>query len=355
MPGADGKIRVLSIDGGGIRGIIPARLLQYIEEQTGKPISAIFDLIAGTSTGGILALGLTLPDSANPALPQYTAQQMLQFYMVQGPAIFKERFGGALNEAFRSKISPDNLETALKNTFRENTELRSALKPTLITTYDLHGYDYATKTFVGAQPVFFSSQKANTIDGDNFLTWQVARATSAAPTYFPPMKISPIPRPGGSPIDPSYWMDTIDGGMVANNPAMCAWVEAAKLAPANAAGQFSDYVVVSIGTGELKQTYDGDDTEDHGALMWASKLIEIQMDGSSITVDHQLQTLFTNAQAGPAAAATNYYRLQPGLDAAEEDMADASDDHMNDLKTLAETYIAQNGPILQPLCNELKN
>ena len=66
--------RILSIDGGGIRGIIPVTILASIEERTGKPISQLFDLIAGTSTGGILALGLTKPNSAGE--PEYSAHDL---------------------------------------------------------------------------------------------------------------------------------------------------------------------------------------------------------------------------------------------------------------------------------------
>ena len=79
-------VKILAIDGGGIRGIIPAMLLAHIESVTGRPIAKLFDLVAGTSTGGILALGLTIPKTAGASL--YTAQQFVEMYEHEGPRIF---------------------------------------------------------------------------------------------------------------------------------------------------------------------------------------------------------------------------------------------------------------------------
>ena len=79
-------VRILSIDGGGIRGIIPARILQEIEETTGKAVAELFDLIAGTSTGGILALGLT--KRAENGRPEYAAADLVELCEAEGPRIF---------------------------------------------------------------------------------------------------------------------------------------------------------------------------------------------------------------------------------------------------------------------------
>jgi uncharacterized protein len=81
--------KVLSIDGGGLRGIIPAMVLAEIEERTGRPIAETFDLIAGTSTGGILALGLTMPGDGGK--PRYTAKELIRIYEEQGARIFSHR------------------------------------------------------------------------------------------------------------------------------------------------------------------------------------------------------------------------------------------------------------------------
>jgi len=79
-------IRILSIDGGGIRGIIPALVLARIEQLTNRPIAQLFDLVAGTSTGGILALGLTIPKF--PGRPLYRAKEFVSMFEHEGPRIF---------------------------------------------------------------------------------------------------------------------------------------------------------------------------------------------------------------------------------------------------------------------------
>ena len=84
------KFKVLSIDGGGIRGIIPAIILKEIEKRTQKRISGMFDLIAGTSTGGILALGLTKPHPYNNGQPHYEAVDLIELYREEGKHIFNE-------------------------------------------------------------------------------------------------------------------------------------------------------------------------------------------------------------------------------------------------------------------------
>src|SRR4249919_3567713 len=89
-------LRVLALDGGGIRGVIPATLLAEIEKRTGKRIAETFDLIAGTSTGGILALGLTTPDSNDASKPRYTAEDLVGMYAEKGSAIFRLSLGRRL-------------------------------------------------------------------------------------------------------------------------------------------------------------------------------------------------------------------------------------------------------------------
>jgi patatin-like phospholipase/acyl hydrolase len=79
-------VKILAIDGGGIRGIIPAMLLAHIENITSRPIATLFDLVAGTPTGGILALGLTIPKAAGTLL--YTAQHFVDMYEYEGSRIF---------------------------------------------------------------------------------------------------------------------------------------------------------------------------------------------------------------------------------------------------------------------------
>ena len=121
--------RILSIDGGGIRGLIPAVVCQYIEEQAHRPIHELFDLIAGTSTGGIIAMGLVLPPRAKPA------SELVALYQIDGPTIFsapRRRW----QQYFRPKFTSVNRETVMREKFG-NALMGDALKDVLVTSYDI--------------------------------------------------------------------------------------------------------------------------------------------------------------------------------------------------------------------------
>ncbi|MDJ0736642.1 MAG: patatin-like phospholipase family protein [Nostocaceae cyanobacterium] len=128
-------IKILSIDGGGIRGIIPAVILSEIEEKTGKRIAELFDFIAGTSTGGILTLGLTKPDAQGQ--PQYTANHLIKLYEIEGKKIFhrSDAITEKMSPIWRRKFPSNGIEGVLQEYFGD-TLLSQALKEVLITSYD---------------------------------------------------------------------------------------------------------------------------------------------------------------------------------------------------------------------------
>src|SRR5439155_5005581 len=142
--------RVLAIDGGGIRGVIPATLLSEIEKRTGKPISSSFDLIAGTSTGGILALALATPDAQG--LPRYKADQAAMIYEKEGDRIFTHSVWHKLRSLdfmTDEKYPSSGIEGVLDEYFGE-TRLKDALTDVLISSYEIeHSF-----------PLFFWSKKA---------------------------------------------------------------------------------------------------------------------------------------------------------------------------------------------------
>jgi patatin-like phospholipase/acyl hydrolase len=224
-------VRILSIDGGGIRGIIPAMLLAEIERRTQRPIASLFHLVAGTSTGGILALGLTVPRGAGR--PPYTAQQFVDMYAQKGRRIFHRSFWRKLlavdNLAWK-KYSCAGMEQVLLEYFGDS-RLRDAVTDVLIASYEIER----------RLPFFFRSTNARQFPGYDFPARHVARATSAAPSYFEPMRLL-------SGIA-SQRYTLIDGGVFANNPAACALVEARATYP-----DASAYLVVSLGTGSAARS-----------------------------------------------------------------------------------------------------
>jgi len=173
------KVRILSIDGGGIRGVIPAVILDYIEKglqrQSGNPnvtLADYFDLIAGTSTGGILACYYLLPPTQEQERhSQYFAAEAIDMYINYGQAIFNRkpfRFG-----VTREKYSATGLEVVLRN-YMGDVTLAQSRKNCLVTAYDI----------TERKAVFLTSPEARKFEHRNFLMRDVARATSAAPTFF---------------------------------------------------------------------------------------------------------------------------------------------------------------------------
>ena len=216
--------KILSIDGGGIRGVIPAVLLTAMERTTGRPICHLFDLISGTSTGGILAVGLSTPKGSGRGRisksPKFTAADLLKLYEDRGRDIFKRSFwdgvtslGGLTDEMYPSS----GIEGVL-NEYLGNHQLKNALSEILVTSYEIEQ----------RQPYFFKRHRArernNSVQRNHYLR-DVARATSAAPTYFEPARVLPV---SGSE---AHVRHLIDGGVFANNPALCAYSEAIALGP----------------------------------------------------------------------------------------------------------------------------
>src|SRR6266404_6935173 len=172
------QFKILSIDGGGIRGILPAMVLQEIERRTKKPIATLVDLIAGTSTGGILALGLTKPNPRDPRLPQYSAAELTALYEENGETIFPHHTWAMIRSLIEDRYPADGLEGVLGKYFG-TTRLSEAVSPVLVTSYDIEKRD----------PFMFKSSKARTDPEHDFPMAHVARATSAAPTYFEPARV----------------------------------------------------------------------------------------------------------------------------------------------------------------------
>ena len=204
--------RILALDGGGIKGVFAAAFLETIEEATGKRIADHFDLIAGTSTGGIIALGLGLGMSA---------REIVQFYLNDGPRIFDEKnpldssgwWSGLTGWVDRRlklgkqlaapKYDPAQLKKALERAFQSKRLGDSAVR-LVIPAYHADKEDvYVFKT--RHHPRLQMDWKESAVN--------VALATAAAPTYF-----QAHPMPSGAPL--------IDGGIWANNPAGLAAVEA---------------------------------------------------------------------------------------------------------------------------------
>jgi patatin-like phospholipase/acyl hydrolase len=316
-------LKVLSLDGGGIRGILPALVLAEMERRTGRPIARLFDLIAGTSTGGILTLALTRPGPRG--WPKYTAARLVQLYEQEGARIFSRSIWHrlhAVGNLFEEKYPSTGLQTVLR-AYLGRTRLKDALTEVLVTAYEIEG----------RFPWFFKRHRArsDTATHDFPMVDVAQAAAAAAPTYFEPVKVRT--REG---LD-EYAL--IDGGVYANNPAMCAYVEAQTLHPGA-----REFLVVSLGTGELTRPLPYEQVKGWGLANWAQPILNVVLDGVSDTTDYQLRQLLPSDR---------YFRFQTRLDEGNEDMDNASRTNLAALKRLGEALIRREEARLAELCERL--
>jgi uncharacterized protein len=304
-------VRILSIDGGGMRGIVPAVLLGALEARVGRPLSDVFHLIAGTSTGGIIALALAKPDATGK--PQYTPSAICDLYRQQGKAIFHRPIAhsvATLGGLAGPKYPEDGIERVLRQYFGE-VRLSEALTRVMVTSYDTAASaPYFFKSFRPAVEGFGASHGKAAFPDDHPM-WRAARATSAAPTYFPPMALDPIDR-----MEPQKAL--VDGGVFANNPAMCALAEAIRRFPGR------KYLVVSVGTGADQDQLLYSRVKNFGLAGWAVPILKVVFDGVSDAVDYEL---------GHVLGSSNYFRFQ--CDSRGLQLDDASDEAIQSLLEVA--------------------
>lgn len=304
------RVRVLSIDGGGIRGIIPAVALAELEARAEKPVAELFDLIAGTSTGGIIALALARRSEEGG--PAWSAATLVELYEQEGPAIFSRPLGhqirtirGLIDEKYPS----DGLDAALARYLGES-RLSEALTDVLVTAYETER----------RRPFFFKSAAARSEPERDFPMAAAARATAAAPTYFEPARLEA----GGS----ADYLSLVDGGVFATNPAMCAFAEVRRHQPD------AEVVLLSLGTGQLTRPLPYADVKDWGLVEWARPILDVVFDGVSDTVDYQLEQLLGQSR---------YWRLQVALDGgASDDLDDASTANLRRLRLKGEELVADS-------------
>lgn len=343
-------VAILSLDGGGIRGLIPTLILKdlyrRIEEleagRTGasrlvfgsrkaRPIHSYFDLITGTSTGAIIALAMTSPSRSGeseelpPAArePAYTLDDIENVYQSHGRDIFPR--GGfnnlrALAHAFEAKYHPHTLRHLLESYFGDTT-IDEALTEVIVPAYET----------VLRRAFFFKRSGRR-----RFRMRDVALATTAAPTYFPPALIRTVPDDGRS-------YSFIDGGVFANNPALCGYVEARELMP-----ERRQFIVLSLGTGITNRRFTYEEIRKWGYLDWVSPvhgvpLTSMMQDSQSEVVTHQLQLL----------PEVDVYRINAPLEQVSEEMDDATPKNLGRMRDKAEEIIERADATLEKVARLL--
>lgn len=327
-------IKVLTIEGGGVRGIIPTRLLIALESLAERPIVELFDVLVGTSTGGMLALGLATPD--DDGSPRYSARNVGDIYTSRGHEIFPSppsalprslaeardwwtsasssaAIFGYNPDAGNARYSPAGIEEAFDLYFSD-TRLSEALTDVVITSYDLQ-----TKT-----PVLFRSHNAVPGEDTDPLMRDVARATSAAPTYFPPLQMDWDGVPDRL---------LVDGGVFAKNPAMVGYVEGVTRARERGIPD-NDVMVVSLGTGRpsRSQSLTYKEFVSRSWLKLAEDVFRAAEDGQAALHDEVLTTL----------VGSHYWRFQTILkDSASYAMDDVSETNVDRLRHLGDQLVGE--------------
>lgn len=284
---------ILSLDGGGVRGIIPARVMAALEERLqehlGDPetrLADYFDLVAGTSTGGLLTCLALAPRPGQQGRPR-SAREALELYLEHGDEIFRRGIWHTVKSGWGlidEKYPAGGLESLLRRTFGE-LRLKELVRPCLIPAYHI----------TRRRAWFFRQHAARKRPERDFLVRDVCRATSAAPSYFEAARIV-----SGSDLAHAF----IDGGVFANNPALCAYTDARRFEGRTAA----DILMLSLGTGVVKKPYYYERARNWGQIRWLRPMLDIMMSGVADTVDFQLRQIFASVDADG-----RYLRLQADL------------------------------------------
>jgi predicted acylesterase/phospholipase RssA len=310
--------KILSIDAGGVRGIVPAIILAEIEARTGQPVSNLFDFFAGTSTGGMLALGLNRPERSNRLSPLFSASAIERLFHKWGDHVFANKLSKT-ERRVTTKTSASRIEELFREYFGD-TLLSSSLKPTMVTAFNL----------TSGQPYFFNSAKTGaTIDGD-VLMWQAARATTAISTHFSPYRLV-IP---SSLFRRAYEVCLVDGSLFASNPAMLALAEARTLFPGE-----DDFFLLSLGCGEAART--GLPAELHQTRR---HIFESSLTAQSACTDYQLQA-FLPPQ--------HYLRIQANIGPGSARIDDASEEYFLSMHEIAQETIRRYAKLLDRVVDVL--
>jgi uncharacterized protein len=311
------SMRILSLDGGGIRGLIPAMVLAELERRTGRRTADLFDFIAGTSTGAIVAAALTRP--GDDARPRFTAAELVDLYETQGPKIFDRSLLKVIASGdgwIDERYDDSGLEAAV-TTYLGDARLSQALTTIFLTAYDIER----------RAAFFFRASRARTNPAEDFRLADAVRASAAAPTYFEPALVRDV---AGKE---SYAL--IDGGVFAVNPSMCAFAEVTR---AGRAGEIE--VMASLGTGAHTRPLSYERVRGWGRLQWARPILDVVFDGIADTTEFEMRQLI---------AAQSYFRFQTDLREASDDLDDASPANLAALRREAERLISERSADLDRL------
>ena len=303
---------ILSIDGGGVRGIVAATILQEIEKRINKPLYKVFDLVSGSSVGSLIGGALCLRKA--DGTPKYSTSDLLDLMLKHSGKIFSN--SGIAKNIFAlivgPKYSDKNLNSVLKEIFGD------VVMKDLITNFIVPSYDlYASQT------VMFR----NWIDKyRDIKVSDITRCAVAAPTYFTPKKII---------VDNKKKL-LIDSSIVCNNPIIAAYAAAQVLYPNE------KLCCLSVGCGTVNKDFS--DLQ-NSLLYWADRIMFVIIDAGLDAIDYQMSRIIKECDT--------YCRISGNITYSKCDFSDASPGNIQNVKRDAQRIVQDNEPNINDFCNML--
>lgn len=321
--------RILSLDGGGVYTLRSLIILQYLEKKLQKPISQIFDLISGTSSGGLIALGLSIPKE-NTQEAAFDTKDLIHFYQKYGAEIFQNPYFFTkkyywlrfIEKLFFAKYTNEGSNNVFKTVFRPTSRLSDLLTSILIPACQVKPGQF--------HPFLFSSFHARIDWKQNFLNYQVAMSTSAAPILFPSYVLK-------TPTNEKLSM--ADGALIANNPVFFAYLHGRMLCPDR------PLLIVSIGTNFTSLPLKWDLSRlkyGSGFLKWALCIKDL------IILNQNIPQYFIKK-----ALSENDFYMRVEMPFVPFPFDDYSASHFQYLTETAENYIKNNQQALDDLVDKL--
>lgn len=328
---------VLAIDGGGIRGLVPTAILDYLEKKIQEirkdpciRIGSLMDLVGGTSTGSIVGSLMLLPCEKQPTKPKYSMAEISQMYIHMGPDVFKKTVWHNIKTLWglTGPIFPaSNIEPYLLQML-DHYKMKDLVKPCLFNAYD-----------IDKRRINVFTNKDSREKYSEYYIKDIVRGSTSIPAYFPPAYFNQ-----GIDIN-----TLIDGGVFANNPSMISYIEATKILFSKKKVLPKDVFVISLGTGaSMRKQYPYVKSRKWGMANWVLPIIDVLLSGSSELVDYEMQKLY-EAYGEPE----NYIRINPPLSYSTAPATNASKENITNLLKDVREYTTENKVFLDNLAQKI--
>jgi len=331
---------ILSIDGGGIRGIVPAALLSYLEKKiqeiTGDPrlrIADLVDFVAGTSTGSIVGSMMLIPNETG-SHPKHEMTDIVNLYFEMGESVFKKHFWHNLKTIWGllgPQFPASNIDTPLLK-YLDHYKMKDLMKPCMFSGYDIE-----------KRRVNFYTNDDEAEKYAHYLVKDVVRGSTSIPAYFPPARYQ-----DGVDVN-----TIVDGGVFANNPSLAAFIEISKtifkFEDKSKKRKLRDIVIISLGTGSIKQKpFPYKKSKKWGKAQWMMPVIDVLLSSHSEVTDYEMKKIFDTYDT-----MHNYHRLNPPILLGDSSGLNASKENLVRLLKDVDNYIEENRVMLNTLAREI--